>query len=83
MDSIREANWAVYLLGIAIFGIEMGYLLAYRSGWKLSLANPVAMVLSTIIIVSSGVLLFRENISALKIVGIILSVIGVIILNYK
>ena len=32
--AFKSANYASYLLGIAIVGIELGFLLIYRAGWK-------------------------------------------------
>lgn len=83
VTELKQANWATYLLGIAIFGIELGYLLAYRSGGKLSLVNPISMTASTILITSAGILFFRESMTSVKIMGIIFCVLGVALLNLK
>lgn len=34
-DVRRLLSWPACLLALAVVGIEIGYLLAYRSGWKL------------------------------------------------
>jgi hypothetical protein len=31
-QTFRGSNWAVFVLGVAIVGIEAGYLLAFRAG---------------------------------------------------
>ena len=41
-QSLRQINWASYALGIAIVGLELGFLLAYRAGWDLSVAALVS-----------------------------------------
>jgi hypothetical protein len=38
VSSLTESNWAVLVVGAAAACIELGFLLAYRSGWKISLA---------------------------------------------
>lgn len=32
-DLLREPSWAPWALGLAVVGIELGYLLVYRTGW--------------------------------------------------
>lgn len=82
-EEIRKANIASYLVGIAIVGIEMGYLLAYRSGFKLSLAMPVTSSVSIVILAIVGYFIYKEHLNPLKIFGIVLCVAGIFILNLK
>ena len=35
---LKELNWASYALGLVVVLLEVGFLLAYRAGWKISLA---------------------------------------------
>jgi hypothetical protein len=37
VTAARELNWASFVLGVGIVGLELGFLLAYRAGWNLSL----------------------------------------------
>src|ERR1700730_11689842 len=39
VDSVKESNWAVLALGFGVSAIELGFLLAYRAGWKISIAT--------------------------------------------
>ena len=48
MDSFKELNWASYVLGVAIFGLEIGFLLVYRSGWNINIAALFANVVTTV-----------------------------------
>ena len=36
-QSFKDLNWTSITLGISIVGLEFGYLMAYRAGWKISL----------------------------------------------
>ncbi len=81
MTSFKEANWASFALAFGVVGIELGYLLVYRSGWKLSLAAPVANASLALILLPIGLLFFHETLSLIKIVGLALCIGGVILIN--
>ena len=36
VSAFREFNWAVFVVGAAAACIDVGFLLAYRSGWRLA-----------------------------------------------
>src|ERR1700752_5423623 len=35
--SLKDSNWAVYAMGIGAAAIEVGFMLAYRTGWGIRL----------------------------------------------
>jgi hypothetical protein len=37
--ALPSVNWASYIVGISIVGVELAVLLAYRTGWKISLVS--------------------------------------------
>src|SRR3970040_2700478 len=39
---LRKINWASFGLGAVILGLELGFLMAYRTGWNISTASLVA-----------------------------------------
>ncbi|NJO69786.1 MAG: EamA family transporter [Bacteroidetes bacterium] len=78
---LSKANVASFLVGIAIIGIEIGFLLAYRNGWKLGLAMPFTSSVSILVLTLIGFLFFKEQISPIKIAGILLCISGIILLN--
>src|SRR5438552_1803035 len=53
--SLRDLNWATYVVGLSIVGVELAILLAYRAGWKISLASVVANVATALPLVLIGV----------------------------
>jgi uncharacterized membrane protein len=83
VDSFKEVNWASFILGITIVGLEVGFLLVYRTGWNISLASLIANVILAVILIPIGLLLFKEQISIKNIIGIVLSVIGIIFVSQK
>ena len=83
IDSVRKINWASFMLGIAIVGLEMGYLLAYRAGWEISLAALVSNVIFTLLVIPIGVLWMQETFSLVKLIGIFLCLGGLVLINLK
>lgn len=83
IDSVRKINWASFMLAIAIVGLELGYLLAYRAGWEISLAALVSNVTFTILVIPIGVLWMQETISLVNVIGIFLCIGGLVLINLK
>jgi drug/metabolite transporter (DMT)-like permease len=77
--SWRSLNWGSYAVGIAIFGVELSVLLAYRVGWKISIASAVANVLTALLLVAVGLLFFRERLSVRNLLGVALCLGGLIL----
>lgn len=79
--SFGEVNLTSYLLGISIIGIELGYLLIYRFGGKVSLAYTLVSAAIIVILALGGIFLFHENLSSIKYFGLLLCIIGVVLLT--
>lgn len=80
---VRKVNWASIALGGVIVGLELGFLLAYRAGWNLSLANLVSNTTVAILLIPFGLLLFKEDLSPLNILGVILALAGLVLVNLR
>jgi uncharacterized membrane protein len=80
---LKELNWASYALGLAIVGLEVGFILAYRAGWNISLAGLVSSTTVSMLLIPVGLLLFKESLTAVNMLGIALCLIGLILVNYK
>src|SRR6185503_13581359 len=76
MTSVKQSNWAVYVMGAAAACIEVGFLLAYRSGWRLSIAAVATNVAVTVMLVPIGILIFKDHLSLRNVVGLIFCVLG-------
>jgi drug/metabolite transporter (DMT)-like permease len=81
-ENIKELNWSTFLLGVAIVLLELGFLLAYRLGWNISTTQIISTVTVTIILAPIGKIFFKESISFINIIGIGVSIAGVILMNY-
>lgn len=81
IQSLEELNWTSVVLGVAIVGLELGYLLAYRSGWNISVGSLVANILLAIMLIPVGMLFYQEGFSFNKTLGIVFCMIGLLLLN--
>lgn len=79
----RRLNWASVALGVAIVGIEFGFLLVYRSGWNLGLAAVLVNVVASLILVPAAILIFKEKLNWVNIAGIVVCLAGLLMLNWK
>jgi drug/metabolite transporter (DMT)-like permease len=82
-DAIKQLNWASYVLALALVGLEMGFLLAYRGGWRLGIAAVVVTVTVAVLAVPIGVLVFKEKTSLVNVAGVLVAVIGLAMMNAK
>jgi len=80
---IKQLNWASIGLAIAIVGIEFGFLLTYRSGWNLGIAAVLVNVVASLILVPVAIFIFKDKISWVNILGIVVCLAGLVMLNWK
>jgi uncharacterized membrane protein len=78
---IRRLNWASFAVGLAILAVEVGFLLAYRAGWRVSIASVTANTTVALILIPTGILLFRERLTATNALGIVLCVAGLVLVT--
>lgn len=83
VDSLKQLNWASVGMGVAILGIEISFLLAYRAGWNVSVAALVTNAAVTVVLLPVGLLAFKERLSPVQIAGLVLCVIGLVLINRK
>ena len=74
--SWKHLNWASVAVGVAIVGIELGFVVAYRAGWRISVASLIANVATALLLLVVGLTFFREHLSARGAVGIGLCIAG-------
>ena len=79
----QKTNWAPFVLGIVIVGLEVGYIYAYKAGWPVSVAQIVQSAVLAVILIFVGYMLYKEAITWNKIVGIIICLAGLGLINMK
>ncbi len=83
LNEFKELNWASFVLGFSIVGLELGYLFAYRAGWNISVGSLVANILLAIMLIPIGILLYKESFEITKVLGVVFCIIGLILINRK
>ena len=81
IGNVKSLNWANYVLGCAIIGLEGGYLYMYRLGWSLSVGPIVTYVFLAIALLVIGALFFHEHVGWRQIVGTILCLGGIVLIR--
>ncbi|NJK45578.1 MAG: EamA family transporter [Pleurocapsa sp. SU_196_0] len=83
LESVRQSNWAVPLVALSIVGIEVGWILAFRTGGSLSLTGLIVNVAVAVVVIPIGLLFFKEKISLVNIAGMVLCVVGLILISRR
>lgn len=78
---MHNINWTSFGLGLAIVGLEFGYIQVYRAGWNVSIGFLVTNIGLAIVLIFVGLLLYKETISLNQIIEIFLCIAGIIFIN--
>jgi drug/metabolite transporter (DMT)-like permease len=82
-EALGRVNWASFALGLAIVLLEVGFLLAYRAGWNLSLASLASNATAALLLLPVGVLFFRDRPTAVNLLGVIVCLVGLVLINLR
>jgi drug/metabolite transporter (DMT)-like permease len=80
LEELSRTNWTAIALGIAVVGLEFGFLCIYRAGWKIGTASLFASVALACVLVIVGALLYKETLSMRQIVGMAVCAVGLFLL---
>ena len=78
-----KLNFAPFVLGIVIVGLEAGFIYAYKAGWQVSTASVVQSTILAVALLIVGLLLYREKLTWNKLVGLGICAVGLVFINYK
>ena len=78
---VRNINWTTFAFGIALIGLEFGYIQLYRAGWNVSVGPMVANTALACVLLVVGVLLYKEVLHLNQIIGMLLCVVGLVLIN--
>ena len=76
-------NWAPFVLGLVILGLEAGWIYAYKAGWPVSTAFIVQSAILAGFLLAVGYVLYREPLAWNKVAGVVICLIGLYVINYK
>ena len=78
-----KLNWAPFVLGVVIVGLETGWIYAYKAGWNVSTGFIVQSAFLAAVLLFVGFFLYSEALTWNKIVGVVICLIGLVFINYK
>ena len=81
--ALKQLNWASYVLAFSLVGLELGFLLVYRAGWNLGIAAVLVNVVASLLLVPVALYVFKDRLSAVNIIGILVCLAGLLMLNWK
>ncbi len=76
-------NWPLLSIGLAVVGLDVGFLLAYRAGWGIGTAPVLTNVVVAMVLLPVGVLLFKEKATLINLVGLLFCITGLILLKWR
>jgi drug/metabolite transporter (DMT)-like permease len=76
-----HVNWAPLVLGIAIVGLELGNIYSYKAGWTISTLSIMQGGILAVVLVFVGALVYHEQITVTKLLGIACSLMGLYLIN--
>jgi uncharacterized membrane protein len=80
LGEFAKVNWTSVALGFAIVGVDVGYLLLYRSGWFVSYGAVFCNSLVALLLLPIGVLFYRERVVFSNCAGVLLVIVGVLLI---
>ena len=81
IPELNKTNWTSFVLGLAIVGLEFGYINVYRAGWKISVGTLVANIGLAVAPIIIGALLYKETITARQLAGIAICAAGLFLIS--
>ena len=78
-----KLNWAPFVLGVVIVGLEVGWIYAYQAGWQVSTGFIVQSAFLAIALLAVGFILFHEAVTWNKVVGVCICLAGLVFINLK
>lgn len=80
---ILKMNWAPFVMGLVVVGLEVGFLYAYKVGWQVSTAAIVQSSFLAIALLLVGFIGFHESLTWKKVVGVLICMVGLVFINMK
>lgn len=83
VKELTKLNWAPFVLGLVIVGLEAGWIYAYKAGWQVSVGFIVQSSVLAVLLLAVGYFAYNEVLTWNKIVGVVVCLIGLVFLNIK
>lgn len=80
-SAMRRLGPTSYALGACVVLIELGFLLAYRSGWDIGVAALYSNAATALVLLPVGLWAFAEGIDGRKAAGLAFAMVGLLLLS--
>ena len=80
LAELAKTNWTAYALGVAIIGLEFGYICIYRAGWKIGVASLVANISLACVLLIVGYFFYKEVITLKQLLGMGVCALGLMLI---
>ncbi len=81
LTELGKLNWASFVFGLVLVGLEVGFIFAYRAGWQVSTLSIVQSAFLAITLIVVGFLLYKESITWSKVIGVVIVLVGLYFIN--
>lgn len=81
LQECSHLNWAPFVLGISIVGLEVGNIYMYKAGWNVNTGFIVQSALLAIALLLVGYFIYQEEITFNKALGMLICLIGLYFIN--
>jgi len=81
-EALKQLNWTTVALAFTLVGLEVGFLLAYRAGWAISLAGLFSNATVSVLLLPVGYILFKDRLSGTNMVGVLVAIVGLVLMNW-
>ena len=81
--AFSHTNWATVVLGLVITGLEVGFIFAYKNGWKVSTLATVSNSFLALALIFVGLVGYNEPVNWSKILGVVICLVGLYFINKK
>jgi uncharacterized membrane protein len=82
-QEFRQLNWTALALAVVIVGLDLAFLLMYRSGVAVSLGALITQSAAAMLLLAIGVAAFKERLSVANAVGLVLCLAGLWLVNRR
>ena len=77
----KRLNWAPFVLGLVVVGLEVGMLYAYKVGWQVSILSIVQSSFVAAALIFVGALIYKEQLTWSKLLGTVICLVGLYFIN--
>ena len=81
LNEFKNVSWTTFVFGFAIVGLEVGNIYMYKVGWNINTGYLVESSIIAVALMFTGRLLFNEQLTYTKLIGILMCLAGLYFIN--